>query len=127
MNNLKDTIINLFYIEHTNTKDIADICNTSLAYITKIVKTDNRYIEEKNYRKQLAKEKRKVYKNKFIKSKREQQRIDDTYSIVQTQHIQATNELSGTKHLSNENYRKWNYSAYKYNPSKKGMNLEMKN
>ena len=37
---------------------------------------------------------------------------------MEEQHRQASYELSKSKHLSNENYRKWNSSAYKYNPSK---------
>lgn len=37
---------------------------------------------------------------------------------MQTQHIQASMELSKSKKLTDENYRKWNKSAYKYNPSK---------
>lgn len=51
--------------------------------------------------------------------KREQKRIEDNYSAIQAQHIQASRELSKGKHLTNENYRKWNSSAYKYNPSKR--------
>ena len=38
---------------------------------------------------------------------------------MQLQHRQDSKELSKSGHLSNENYRKFNYSAYKYNPSKR--------
>ena len=34
-------------------------------------------------------------------------------------HNQASSELSERKYLTNENYKKWNKSAYNYNPSKK--------
>lgn len=115
----KEKIIELFYIEHLKVKEISEIVNTSSAYITKIIKQDARYLQEKEYRKNISKQKRKIDQNNFIKKKREQQRIDDNYSIVQSQHEQATRELSKTRHLSDENYRKWNYSAYKYNPSKR--------
>lgn len=115
----KEKIINLFYIEHLKVKDIADKLNCSSAYITKIVKQDIRYIEEKEYRKNISKDKRKIAKNKFAKNKREKQRIEDNYSIVQSQHRQDCKELSKSGHLSNENYRKFNYSAYKYNPFKR--------
>ena len=50
-----------------------------------------------------------------MKNKREQKRIDDNYSFVQAQHYQATKELSKSRHITNETYRKWNSSAYKYN------------
>ena len=115
----KETIINLFYIEHLKVKEISEKVNTSSAYITKVIKQDERYLQEKEYRKSTSKEKRKIAQNNFIKNKRERQKIEDNYSIVQSQHEQATRELSKSKHLSNENFRKWNYSAYKYNPSKR--------
>ena len=115
----KETIINLFYIEHLKVKEISEKVNTSSAYITKIIKQDARYLQEKESRKSASKEKRKIAQNTFIKNKREKQRIDDNYSIVQSQHEQASKELSKTKYLTNENFRKWNYSAYKYNPSKR--------
>lgn len=126
MKTLKDNIIDLFYIEHLKVKDIAEKVNTSSAYVTKIVKKDDRYFQEKNYRKSISKDKRKIDQNNFIKNKREKQRIEDNYSIVQVQHEQASKELSKSKHLSNENYRKWNCSAYKYNPSKKRYEFDEK-
>lgn len=115
----KEKIIELFYIEHLKVKEISEIVNTSSAYITKIIKQDTRYLQEKEYRKNISKQKRKIDQNNFIKKKREQQRFEDNYATVQAQHEQATRELSKSKHLSDENYRKWNYSAYKYNPSKR--------
>ena len=115
----REEIINLYYIEHLKAKDIAIKINTSSAYITKVIKKDSRYVEEKKFRRDKAKIQRKIAQNKFIKTKREKQRIEDNYSVVQAQHIQAVSELSKRSHLTDENYRKWNYSAYKYNPSKK--------
>lgn len=115
----KENILNLFYIQHLKVKEIAEKENTSSAYITKIIKQDTRYLQEKEYRKDKSKEKRKLDQNNFIKNKREIKRIEDNYSTVQSQHEQAARELSKSKHLSNESYRKWNSSAYKYNPSKR--------
>lgn len=126
MENQKEIIINLFYIEHLKVNEIADKVNTSSAYITKIIKQDARYSEEKSYRKNISKEKRKLAQNKFSKEKREKKRIEDNFDYVQTQHIQATMELSKSKHLSNENYRKWNNSAYHYNPSKRRYEFDEK-
>ncbi len=114
----KENIINLFYIEHLKVKEIATKVNTSSAYITKIIKQDSRYIQEKEYRKAISKSKRKVAQNNFIKNKREKKEIEDNYATVQSQHEQASRELSKSSHLTNEAYRKWNISAYKYNSSK---------
>ena len=126
MENKKDKIIELFFINHLSVKKIADSVGTSSAYITKIVKTDERYIQEKQYRKEKSKEKRKQDKNNFMRNKREQKRIDDNYSFVQAQHYQATRELSKSRHITNETYRKWNSSAYKYNPLKKRYEFDEK-
>ena len=126
MKNKKDKIIELFFINHLSVKEIADSIGTSSAYITKIIKTDERYVKEKQYRKEKSKEKRKQDKNNFMKNKREQKRIDDNYSFVQAQHYQATRELSKSRHITNETYRKWNSSAYKYNPLKKRYEFDEK-
>lgn len=114
----KEEILNLFYIEHLKVKEIAEKAKTSSAYITKIIQTDSRYIAEKQLRKNISKDKRKKSQNEFVKKKRENKKIEDNYSIVQTQHLQATRELSKRSHLTNESYRKWNNSVYIYNPSK---------
>lgn len=115
----KENIITLFYSEHLTVKEIANIQNTSSAYITKVIKQDIRYVEEKEYRKNISKDKRKTAQNKFAKDKREKQRVEDNYLFLKAQHEQDAAELSKSRYLSDESYRKWNYSAYKYNPSKK--------
>lgn len=119
MVNKKDVIIELFYNHHLKVNEIADKIETSSAYITKIIKLDTRYYKEKQNRKIISKENRKITKNNFMKHKREQKRIDDNYSMLQEQHRQDVMELSKAKRLSNENYRRWNNSAYKYNPLKR--------
>ncbi len=126
MENKKDKIIEMFFINHLSVKEIADSIGTSSAYITKIIKTDERYVGEKQYRKEKSKEKRKQDKNNFMKNKREQKRIDDNYSFVQAQHYQAARELSKSRYITNETYRKWNSSAYKYNPLKKRYEFDEK-
>lgn len=118
MESPKEQIIKYFFNEHLKVKDIAERMNVSSSYVTRIIKQDKRYSEEKEYRYNKSKEKRKLDQNNFIKHKREQKMIDDNYAFVQEQHRQAVLELSKSKHLSDESYRKWNISAYKYNPSK---------
>lgn len=83
-------------------------------------------MQEKEFRKNIYKNKRKVSQKEFAKKKRETKKIEDNYSSVQAQHIQVTRELSKSRHLSNESYRKWNYSAYSYNPSKKRYEFDAK-
>lgn len=126
METSKENIINLFYAEHLKVNEIAQQLSVSSAYITKIIKQDNRYLQEKEYRKNLSKTKRKIAQNNFIKAKRERIRIEDNYAVLQEQHRKASKELSQSRYLSNENFRKWNTSAYKYNPSKRRYEFDSK-
>ncbi len=118
MENLKEKILNLFYYNHFKVKDISKSTEVSSAYVTKVIQGDTRYTLEKKLRKENSKDKRKLYQRNFIKKKRENKRIEDNYDFVQSQHKQASRELSQKQKLSDEDYRKWNQSAYKYNSSK---------
>ena len=51
----KESIINLFYNEHLKVKEIAKQLSISSAYITKIIKQDSRYMQEKDFRKKESK------------------------------------------------------------------------
>lgn len=118
MENKKSVILELFFEQHFKVNEIAESIGTSSAYITKIIKQDQRYLEEKQSRQEVSKLNRKIAQNNFMKNKREQKRIDDQYSIVQAQHNQDAMELSKRGHMNNQTFRKWNSSAYNYNPSK---------
>lgn len=118
MENKKDMIIELFFEQHLKVTEISKKIGTSSAYITKIIKADPRYIEEKKNRKEISKGNRKIAQNSFMKNKREQKRIDDQYLIVKAQHNQDVMELSKRGHMNNQTFRKWNSSVYDYNPSK---------
>lgn len=111
-------IIELFFEQHLKVTEISKNIGTSSAYITKIIKADPRYIEEKKNRKEISKGNRKIAQNSFMKNKREQKRIDDQYLIVKAQHNQDAMELSKRGHMNNQTFRKWNSSVYDYNPSK---------
>lgn len=111
-------INNLYFEEGKNLTEIAEIVNTSISYISKILKKDERYEVEKEKRKQKnllqrrEKQKECIYKNR--KSK-----LDVEYAKMKEQHEQAAKELSKSSILGKEALRKYCSSAYKYNPSKK--------
>ena len=119
MENKKEVILDLFFAKHFKVKDIATTCDVTSAYISKIIKEDTRYTQEKEFRKNNSKEKRKLDQNTYVKNKREKKRIDDNYNLVIIQHNQASKELSDSKKLTNESYRKFNSSAYNYNEKRK--------
>ena len=50
-------------------------------------------MQEKEYRKAISKEKRKIAQNDFIKKKRENKRIKDNFSYIQKCEIQLTDTL----------------------------------
>lgn len=122
--NKKQQIIYLYYEKGLVQTKIAQKLNVSKAYITKIIKKDSRYKEEKENRKKKNKEKNKRETKKYISRKREEKRILD--ACIRKQHIQASNELSSKKIISNRNFRNWNNSIYEYNYKNKTYILKSK-
>lgn len=118
---MKKEILNLFFNESLSQKEIANKLNVSKGYISQIVTKDQRYPQFKKEKLITSKKKHNKQIQNITKEKRKQ--IQFNYSvddlILKNMHNQASAELSKGNHLTNESYRKWNYSAYKYNPSKK--------
>ncbi len=118
---MKDEILDLFFNKRMKQKDIAELLNIAKSTVSKIVSKDSRFIAEKS----LRKASNKVKRNKDIQRRVEQNRKKVQFKnnsddlILKQMHSQASMELSKRSHLSNENYRKWNKTAYNYNPSKK--------
>jgi len=118
---MKDEILDLFFDKKMKQKDIAELLNIAKSTVSKIVSKDSRFIAEKS----LRKANNKVKRNKDIQRRVEQNRKKVQFKnnsddlILKQMHSQASMELSKRSHLSNENYRKWNKTAYNYNPSKR--------
>lgn len=112
----KYVIIDLYYLKKYKIVDIAKELGVSKQYISKIVKEDPRYIEEKDRRKAENKEKQNQYRKKFMKNKRK--KITDENYVLKNMHEQASRELSGGRTISNRAFRDWNSSIYEYNKKK---------
>jgi len=118
---MKEEILDLYFNKKMKQIEIANLLNVAKSTISKIVSKDIRYISEKEQRQATN----KIKRNKDIQSRVEKNRKKTQFQnnaddlMLKQKHIEASNELSKRSYLSNENYRKWNYSAYKYNPSKK--------
>ena len=118
---MKDEILDLFFDKKMKQKDIAELLNIAKSTVSKVVSKDSRFITEKS----LRKANNKVKRNKDIQRRVEQNRKKVQFKnnsddlILKQMHSQASMELSKRSHLSDENYRKWNKTAYNYNPSKK--------
>lgn len=117
---MKSMILNLYFNKRMKQIEIAELLNIAKSTVSKAVSKDDRYIAEKQRRKAISKEKH----NKDIRQRVEEQRKKSQFKnaaddlILKNMHNQDSLEMSKRSQLSNENYRKWNYSAYKYNPSK---------
>ena len=111
----KNYILDKYYNEHEKPTIIAKELKVNPSYITKIIKADTRYIQEKEYRSQTSKENRKIAKKEWIRTKRQNEANKQLYEFVKQQHIDASKELSYSSEISDLAYRKWNSSAYHRN------------
>ena len=118
---MNEEILFLFYTKKLKQNDIAEQLNISTSTVSRVIKKDNRYLSEKEHRKQENKLKHKKQIQKCVEKHRKIKQFNNNNDdlILKNMHNQATAEMSKRAYLTNESYRKWNYSAYKYNPSKK--------
>lgn len=110
----KEKIIISYYEKGLNTITISENLKVSKQYVSKIIKTDVRYIDEKNRRKKesaIRQKQRNInWKKKDRKLKKmEKESLDGSMEL---QHIQASGELSGRRTINNTAFKKWNSSIY---------------
>lgn len=105
-------IIMLFYEEHKRPTDIAKELKVSKPYITKVIKKDERYIKEKEYRKNISKENHKACKRNYINKRRQTEKQEYQAMIIQ---INKDNEYLSTKiEMSDLDFAKWNRQMFRY-------------
>ena len=98
-----------------------------MPYITRIIQTDSRYIEEKEARKQENREKQKEQKRIYAKNKREKERQEkQDYQKLLVQINNDNKFLSTKKKVSDLKYAKWNRSAYDYDENTSDLILKDK-
>lgn len=116
----KEQILNYYYEEKLNTIEISSKLKVTKQYVSKVIKIDSRYFDEKARRKLLNNEKHKKQVNECVKKNKQAKRKDREYDSMKVLQRQAAIELSSHKNLSNMAYRNWNKSAYTYNEKRKG-------
>lgn len=118
---MKKKILQLFYDNGLSQKEISKRLDVSKGYVSRIVTNDSRYTNIKKKKLEMSKQKHNKQIQRAVEDKRKalqfKYAVDDL--VLKKLHEQATLELSARKHLTNEGYRKWNISAYKYNSNKK--------
>ena len=114
-------IIMLFYEEHKRPTDIAKELKVSKPYITKVIKKDERYIKEKEYRKNISKENHKACKRNYINKRRQTEKQEYQAMIIQ---INKDNEyLSTKKEISDLAFVKWNRDMFRYDKNSSNLIL----
>lgn len=112
----KEKILDLYYNQHLKQNEIAKIVDTTTQYVSKVVRTDKRNIEEKEKRKKENSENRKIYLQEYFKTYNRPKKDDNSYEQMIAQQIQDSMELSfSNSNISNYAFIKWNSSAYHTN------------
>ena len=114
-------IIMLFYEEHKRPTDIAKELKVSKPYITKVIQKDERYIKEKEYRRDISKENHKVCKRNYINKRRQTEKQEYQAMIIQ---INKDNEYLSTKtEMSDLDFAKWNRQMFRYDKNSSNLVL----
>lgn len=118
MNGKKEEITVLYFQEGKSLTEISELVGVSISYISRILRKDARYANEKENRKADNLAQRRKKQKKLIYANRKN-KIDLAYAVLLKQHEQDTKELSKTSKLGDFALRKWCSSVYKYNNQKK--------
>ena len=112
----KEKILDLYYNQHLKQNEIAKIVDTTTQYVSKVVRTDKRNIQEKEKRKKENSENRKIYLQEYFKTYNRPKKDDNSYEQMIAQQIQDSMELSfSNSNISDYAFVKWNSSAYHTN------------
>ena len=114
----KDYIQNSYFNEKKTLTEIAKELDTSVSYISKILKTNKMYLIEKEKRKRENLSKRRNKQKEIIYKNRKNKEKDLSYYELKSAHEQASKELSKSRKLGTEAIRKWCPSVYHYNKKK---------
>ena len=108
----QENILDLYYNKHLKQKDIAVIVGVSKQYVSKIVKSDNRFQTEKQNRKNENVIKRIDYMKEYFKSYKRPKNEDNSYEQLQALLKQDAIELSYVNGMSDYAFAKANPSIY---------------
>lgn len=123
----KIAMINELYFEKKKSlTEIAQVIDTSVSYISRILRKDERYKTEKEKRKKDNLIQRRETQKELIYSKRKVEKNTD-YIDMKRKHEEAAKELSKHSSIGNQDLRKWCSSAYKYNAKKRRYEFDTNN
>ena len=115
----KEQILDLYFNKHLQQTEISKQLQVSQQYISKIVKKDERYKQEKDYRKSQNAEKRKIYQMEYQKNYIRKKDNDIAFEALQAQLAQDARLLSyRANNLSTYALKKANSSIYEYDKNR---------
>lgn len=118
-------ILELYFVHKMKQKQIAEKLNISKYIVSRVLRNDERYNEEKKARIKESEKKHREKTSKYIIGKRAKERNNNEYEILKKQQIQDSLELSNMKgYISNKAFRDWNSSIYKYDKKTKSYKLK---
>ncbi len=118
-------ILELYFVHKMKQKQIAEKLNISKYIVSRVLRNDQRYNEEKKARVKESEKKHREKTSRYIIGKRAKERSNNEYEILKKQQIQDSLELSNMKgYISNKAFRDWNSSIYKYDKKTKSYKLK---
>lgn len=109
----RENILNLYFNKRLKQKEIATIVCVSKQYVSKVIKTDSRYKEEKQTRKDENAIKRKDYLKEYYKNYDRPKIEDNSYEQLQALLYQDSLELSySSSNINDYAFAKYNSSIY---------------
>ena len=125
MESNKNEILRLYFVEKLKQVEIAEKLKISANAVSKTLKKDERFLREKDIRKQINKRNRNKKIKNYVETKRKlkKEKDDMDYMAVKARHNEASIELSAPRKLSNIAYRNWNKSTYTFNEKRNGYEL----
>lgn len=109
----RENILDLYFNKHLKQKEIATIVGVSKQYVSKVIKADSRYAEEKQTRKDENAIKRKDYLKEYYKNYDRPKKEDNSYEQLQALLYQDSLELSySSNNINDYAFAKHNSSIY---------------
>lgn len=109
----RENILDLYFNKHLKQIEIATIVGVSKQYVSKVIKADSRYAEEKQTRKDENAIKRKDYLKEYYKNYDRPKIEDNSYEQLQSLLYQDSLELSySSSNINDYAFAKYNLSIY---------------
>ena len=109
----RENILDLYFNKRLKQKEIATIVGVSKQYVSKVIKADSRYAEEKQTRKDENAIKRKDYLKEYYKNYDRPKIEDNSYEQLQALLYQDSLELSySSNNINDYAFAKHNSSIY---------------